>query len=138
MKDICSGVDRVATVMEWEKDYITKPNQERDIMNNGGENAEGQDREMSELAEEQKINVVDQLAELVDLLAKDNEELSKIAAHSGLLNQSQLAMMEQITEMNQRLRSIAEQVDRIAEQKTAEPDKTGQAESEVQAESEKS
>lgn len=104
----------------------------------GQDQDQDQGQAVGEIVDDQKLAVVDQLTELVDLLAKDNEELSKIANHAGLLNQSQQAMMEQITEMNQRLRAIADQVDRIAEHKPAEPDKTDQDETEVQDETEKS
>ena len=118
LKDINCGIDRIATVMEWDKDYIAKPNQEGKIMDQD----QDQGQEMSELAEEQQTNVVDQLTELVDLLAKDNEELSKIAAHIGLMNKAQVSMMEQVSEMSHRLKSIAEKVDRIAEQKAPAKD----------------
>jgi len=75
---------------------------------------------------------VDQLADIVDLLASDNSELTKMAGHFELMREAQQAILGEMSAMNIRLKAIALRVDTYAavaddekpepEQEKPEPD----------------
>lgn len=195
LKDINCGVDRIATAMEWSKEYIIELNQERDIMDGKGnelapkEVQTANDAELEQAAAEQRAEEVqtandavpvvgpsgpataafdadmteqmrqelmndieakrasgvqmdetefaetksttEQLADIFDVMASDNDQLSKIAKHYELMILSMAATLAQISEMNGRLRNAADSIGAIAGVEpggeNAENEKPGQA-----------
>jgi len=62
-------------------------------------------------------NEIDSLAELIDLIAKDNTELMNISNHIRLMNESLVAILHNVFDMNKRLVKLARTIQLIAEYK---------------------
>ena len=143
LKDIGNSLERIADAkdvevgfIEQEKEMLKWDNEKKQwVKAKPVENAElGETRSAVESAVS-KVDL-DGLADLVDLIAKDNTELVAIAKHAEQMNMSLRQVMAQLSDMNIRLVKFAEITQVIAEEKRDRPTEPDEAEVTAEAEQE--